>query len=426
MSFSGKQKRAALQEKRERDRQREQQEAARLKAQQLAQEQARERQRQEVHDAAAVGVSATTMMAAVESEEDDEDSDGGIRPVRRILAAAKPPTAAAAPTPIVAAPAPAPAPARAQIMLSDDDDDEFGGIVPVRRVVRGAAPPAITMPSSAPAPPAAVSSAPSPAVASSASSSGSAVPTTLGAASSSANKLRTAFARESDEVIEARKAASRLPLARRISNNGGTPSEDYYARDEVAIPVRPEWQGLTPAELEANETRYFASWLETLYTRYGHDRLNHFEHNLEVWRQLWRVCERSDILVVVVDSRQPILNFPPSLYHYITRTLRKPMVLVLNKIDLLPADVVQAWIAYFHRKYPKLFVVPFTSFPGERADTIDHLVKSKAKSDARDANTNMSMSARSMRKRSTDAPCISHTSLFSRCLLSGAVEVPLS
>ena len=99
-----------------------------------------------------------------------------------------------------------------------------------------------------------------------------------------------------------------------------------------------------------------------------------------VWRQLWRVCERSDILLVVVDSRQPLLNFPPSLYHYITQTLRKPMVIVLNKIDLLPAQTVNDWIDFFHKRFPKLFVVPFTSFPTERRETLDGLVKSKAKS----------------------------------------------
>ncbi len=65
---------------------------------------------------------------------------------------------------------------------------------------------------------------------------------------------------------------------------------------------------------------------------------------LEVWRQLWRVCERSDILLVVVDGRNPLIGFPPSLYHYITSTLGKPLVLVLNKIDLLPANVVQDWV----------------------------------------------------------------------------------
>jgi large subunit GTPase 1 len=34
-----------------------------------------------------------------------------------------------------------------------------------------------------------------------------------------------------------------------------------------------------------------------------------FEKNLEVWRQLWRVVERSDILLQIVDARNPLLYF---------------------------------------------------------------------------------------------------------------------
>ena len=35
--------------------------------------------------------------------------------------------------------------------------------------------------------------------------------------------------------------------------------------------------------------------------------LTPFEKNLEVWRQLWRVVERSDVVVQIIDSRNPLL-----------------------------------------------------------------------------------------------------------------------
>lgn len=34
--------------------------------------------------------------------------------------------------------------------------------------------------------------------------------------------------------------------------------------------------------------------------------LSYFELNLETWRQLWRVLEISDILLVIVDARYPV------------------------------------------------------------------------------------------------------------------------
>lgn len=44
--------------------------------------------------------------------------------------------------------------------------------------------------------------------------------------------------------------------------------------------------------------------------------LTPFEKNLEVWRQLWRVVERSDILVQVVDGRDPLFYRSEDLEDY--------------------------------------------------------------------------------------------------------------
>lgn len=95
-----------------------------------------------------------------------------------------------------------------------------------------------------------------------------------------------------------------------------------------------------------------------------------FERNLNVWRQLWRTTETSNILLVLVgaytrfslrpsqlilllslalDVRFPLLHYPPSLRHYL-RTLKphsKPVILVLTKTDLVPRWVSEAWKRYF-------------------------------------------------------------------------------
>lgn len=34
--------------------------------------------------------------------------------------------------------------------------------------------------------------------------------------------------------------------------------------------------------------------------------MSYFELNLETWRQLWRVLEISDIVLVIVDIRYPV------------------------------------------------------------------------------------------------------------------------
>lgn len=92
--------------------------------------------------------------------------------------------------------------------------------------------------------------------------------------------------------------------------------------------------------------------------------LSYFELNLETWRQLWRVLEISDIILVIVDIRYPTFMFPPALFAYVTETLRKQVILVLNKVDLAPAAVVLAWSKYFEQCYAGISIVLFTSFPG--------------------------------------------------------------
>ena len=53
--------------------------------------------------------------------------------------------------------------------------------------------------------------------------------------------------------------------------------------------------------------------------------------------------------------RYATTTFPPSLYHYIV-SLGKTLVLVLNKIDLVPAELSAAWKEYFQLKYPQVLL----------------------------------------------------------------------
>ncbi len=147
------------------------------------------------------------------------------------------------------------------------------------------------------------------------------------------------------------------------TRDGAPISPDFY-QTVLEVPVRPPWQrGVSPEALKRAEQAYFNAYLTSAYERYGVSRLNHFEHNLDVWRQLWRVCERSDILVLVCDARHPLLHFNAGMYRHVTQVLKKPLILLLNKIDLVPLPTLRRWQAYFHAKYPDMHVVLFSSYP---------------------------------------------------------------
>ncbi|XP_014216237.1 guanine nucleotide-binding protein-like 1 [Copidosoma floridanum] len=137
-------------------------------------------------------------------------------------------------------------------------------------------------------------------------------------------------------------------------------SDDYFPL-EIDMPKRPPWDfSMTKEQLEVREQRYFHEYLKEMEKI---ENISYFELNLETWRQLWRVLEMSDILLIIVDIRYPVMMFPPYLYNHVTNKLGKDMILILNKIDLAPAALVVAWQEYFKTKYPKLHILQFTSFP---------------------------------------------------------------
>ena len=74
--------------------------------------------------------------------------------------------------------------------------------------------------------------------------------------------------------------------------------------------------------------------------------LTPFERNLEVWRQLWRVIERSHLVVQIVDARNPLKFRCEDLEAYVkdvegaegeqgTGRGKRKSLLLINKADLL-------------------------------------------------------------------------------------------
>lgn len=61
----------------------------------------------------------------------------------------------------------------------------------------------------------------------------------------------------------------------------------------------------------------------------------------QVWRQLWRVVERSDVLIQVVDARNPLMFRCADLESYVTEiNPAKECLLLVNKADFLSAPQV--------------------------------------------------------------------------------------
>ncbi|XP_055958148.1 large subunit GTPase 1 homolog [Patella vulgata] len=119
----------------------------------------------------------------------------------------------------------------------------------------------------------------------------------------------------------------------------------------LQIPRRPRWTDrTTPEELDTLEKEAFLQWRKQLaqLQEKEHIVMTPFEKNLDFWRQLWRVIERSDIIVQIVDGRNPLLFRCGDLEDYVSEVDKsKVNLLLVNKADYLSTKQRKAWADYF-------------------------------------------------------------------------------
>lgn len=145
------------------------------------------------------------------------------------------------------------------------------------------------------------------------------------------------------------------------------------------LPKKPRWhRDLSAKAVQSNESSVFSSWLEetdaAMDTRFslvkgllssGVAEVKHlprpraeecllpsmFERNVEVYRQLWRVMERSHLLLVLLDARCPLLHLPPSLVEHLRKYAAVKTILVLTKKDIVGEEVALAWKRWLEERF---------------------------------------------------------------------------
>ena len=74
-------------------------------------------------------------------------------------------------------------------------------------------------------------------------------------------------------------------------------------------------------------------------------------------RELKKVVDTADVLLQVLDARDPLgSRIHPSVEDAILSRADKRMVLVLNKIDLVPKEIVGSWLTTLRRSHPTIAV----------------------------------------------------------------------
>lgn len=129
-------------------------------------------------------------------------------------------------------------------------------------------------------------------------------------------------------------------------------------KNMLKIPRRPKWTAKTTAEeLHTQENHSFLEWRRNLALLQEDEDIlmTPYERNLDFWRQLWRVIERSDVIVQIVDARNPLLFRSEDLEKYVKEVNADKMNMILiNKADFLTQEQRTIWASFFDKENIKV------------------------------------------------------------------------
>lgn len=72
-----------------------------------------------------------------------------------------------------------------------------------------------------------------------------------------------------------------------------------------------------------------------------------------IWLELYKVLDSSDVIVHVLDARDPLGTMCDRIAKYVKEEApHKHLMYVLNKVDLVPTGVTAKWLKHFSRTHP--------------------------------------------------------------------------
>ncbi|OQR89462.1 guanine nucleotide-binding protein-like 3, partial [Thraustotheca clavata] len=101
--------------------------------------------------------------------------------------------------------------------------------------------------------------------------------------------------------------------------------------------------------------KYEASEVERIANadEFGKEMILNDHSKKQYMKELKKVVERADVILEVLDARDP-MGCRTMDMEDLMRSKGKKVVLVLNKIDLVPSEILQPWLSHLRTFYPTI------------------------------------------------------------------------
>ncbi|KAH3900779.1 probable Nucleolar GTP-binding protein 2 [Saccharomycodes ludwigii] len=91
------------------------------------------------------------------------------------------------------------------------------------------------------------------------------------------------------------------------------------------------------------------------WTQIAKEAIFHKGQSKRIWNELYKVIDSSDVVIHVLDARDPLGTRCKSVEEYMRKeTPHKHLIYVLNKCDLVPTWVAAAWVKHLSKERPTL------------------------------------------------------------------------
>ncbi|KAM9906433.1 hypothetical protein OXX79_001547 [Metschnikowia pulcherrima] len=91
------------------------------------------------------------------------------------------------------------------------------------------------------------------------------------------------------------------------------------------------------------------------FTQEAKEAIFHKGQSKRIWNELYKVIDSSDVVIHVLDARDPLGTRCESVEKYIKDECpHKHLIYVLNKCDLIPTWVAAAWVKHLSKSFPTL------------------------------------------------------------------------